>query len=462
MAFRAAWLLVLFLCAFTAHALPTPSEALAQPPLPEKDPFYVPPEGYEKTAPGTILRSRRVPYPIAAFGAFPINLAATQQILYRTNDNFGKPTATVTTVLVPHNADFNKVLSYQVAEDAASINCAPSYALQLWSASGGPAGTLVTQAELLLMLAALEMKWVVTVPDFQGPKGAFLANVRAGHSVLDGIRATLKSTKLTGVKPDARVTMWGYSGGSLASGFAAEMQPKYAPELKIVGVALGGAVPKIGPVISAVNKSIFAGLVPGGMIGLANEYPILATVLKSEIKEEKREEFFKAEKQCIGANLLTYQFQDMFSYMKDPELLNYPYIQEVLNYNSMGNSTPKAPVMFYKAKNDAISPLSVTEEIHERYCDGGADSELRIDLTGDHAISMITGAPQALIWLRERMNGLPVWKGCHTKTRLTALSEPGALVVLSQTLVNALKDILGKPVGERLAGTLPEQPPPAV
>ncbi|KMU83306.1 lipase 8 [Coccidioides immitis H538.4] len=126
MAFRAAWLLVLYLCALAAHAIPPPLEARGRPVLPEKDPFYIPPEGYEKAAPGEILRSREVPYPIAAFTTFRINLAGAYQLLYRSSDNFGKPTATVTTVLVPHKADYNKVVSYQVAEDAASINCAPS------------------------------------------------------------------------------------------------------------------------------------------------------------------------------------------------------------------------------------------------------------------------------------------------------------------------------------------------
>ena len=38
------------------------------PAFPVDDPWYVPPEGFESTAPGTILRSRTPPYPMAAFG----------------------------------------------------------------------------------------------------------------------------------------------------------------------------------------------------------------------------------------------------------------------------------------------------------------------------------------------------------------------------------------------------------
>ena len=49
--------------------------------------------------------------------------------------------------------------------------------------------------------------------------------------MLNSIRAALKSGKITNIKDDAKVVMWGYSGGSLASGWAAALQPSYAPEL---------------------------------------------------------------------------------------------------------------------------------------------------------------------------------------------------------------------------------------
>ncbi|KMU74774.1 lipase 2 [Coccidioides immitis RMSCC 3703] len=246
--------------------------------------------------------------------------------------------------------------------------------------------------------------------------------------------------------------MWGYSGGSLASGFAAELQPAYAPELKIAGVALGGTVPKISTVIASINKSIFTGLIPGGIIGLSREYPVVESILKTQIKEEKKEKFMKADNQCFGANILTYAFDDMYAYLKDPDILNLEYVTEILNYNSMGSHVPKIPVLIYKAKNDVISPWNETVAIFDRYCAGGADVEFRTDLTADHASNTITGAPQAMIWLDERMRGIPVEKGCSKETQLTGLLEPGALRVMSLTIIHALLDILGKPVGKQLAG----------
>ncbi|KAJ3497442.1 hypothetical protein NLG97_g1897 [Lecanicillium saksenae] len=112
---------------FSAACAPSaPHDTRAVPLVPSKDSFYAVPNGLETSKPGDILRHRPAPAKIAAFGLAPVHLDATFQLQYRTTDNVGNATATVLTVMVPHNADMSKVLSYQVAEDAASIDCAPS------------------------------------------------------------------------------------------------------------------------------------------------------------------------------------------------------------------------------------------------------------------------------------------------------------------------------------------------
>ncbi|KAG5915916.1 hypothetical protein E4U42_007878, partial [Claviceps africana] len=92
---------------------------------PSRDAFYVVPEDIAKASPGSILRHRRPPSPIGS-GFETLELHASHQILYRTTDSEDKATATVLTVLIPPRANLSRVLSYQVAEDAASVDCAPS------------------------------------------------------------------------------------------------------------------------------------------------------------------------------------------------------------------------------------------------------------------------------------------------------------------------------------------------
>src|SRR6201998_778040 len=79
---------------------PAPHEELkrGRPVLPDNDPFYDPPPGFEHASPGTVLRSRDVE--LAFMGVIPQKFTA-MQLLYRSSDRHRAPEATVTTVLMP-------------------------------------------------------------------------------------------------------------------------------------------------------------------------------------------------------------------------------------------------------------------------------------------------------------------------------------------------------------------------
>ncbi|KAJ6441539.1 secretory lipase [Purpureocillium lavendulum] len=407
-----------------AGAAPAPLADRATPTPPSKDPFYAVPAGIDGVAPGTILQHRSPPNAIAAFGALRANLEASHQFLYRTTDNHGNATATVLTVLIPHNADKSKVLSYQVAEDAASVDCAPSYALQLESATGPLLGTLVTQAELLLMEAALEQGWVVIVPDFLGPQGAYLANALAGHAVLDGIRAALNSADVTGIKSPT-IAMWGYSGGSVATNWAAELQPAYAPELKIAGAAVGGTVPNITNV----------------------------TVIDKHLKPQYVEKFHKPLKQCLVADAAEFLFADVVGMFDDRSLVyTNPVAVRVLQENALGKATPKIPFFWYKSVLDEVSPIADTDALVSKYCAAGVSIEYVRDIASEHGSYAVIGAPKALSWLKDIMEGQAPRKGCSKKTKLSTLLDLATVEILPKFLIDALLDLLGKPVGPILFG----------
>jgi len=182
----------------------------ATPVPPSQDPFYQPPAGYENTEPGTILRSRPAPAPLEVLSLVPVNIKQVTQLLYRTNNALGKPEVTVTTVMVPEDADYGKVVNYQVAEDSGGqINCAPSYTLQTGSKSKY-AGT--GDVEMLLIVGALNQGWIVNSPDWEGPNSTFIEGFQAGQATLDSVRAVLSSNSITGVESDAKIALWGYSG----------------------------------------------------------------------------------------------------------------------------------------------------------------------------------------------------------------------------------------------------------
>ncbi len=119
---------------------------------------------------------------------------------------------------------------------------------------------------------ALTRGWTVTVPDYEGPRSEFLVAGTEGKGVLDAIRATRRFTP-AGVHRDARVGLWGYSGGSLASVAAAQLQPTYAPGLRLHALALGGLLGDIRSTIDAFSGSIGGGAIPMGINGFLPAYP---------------------------------------------------------------------------------------------------------------------------------------------------------------------------------------------
>lgn len=128
-------------------------------------------------------------------------------------------------------------------------------------------------AEITLVAAALGKGWAVVVSDYEGPESQWGAGIQAGQAVLDGIRAT-QAFAPAGLPPGGPVGMMGYSGGGLATTWAAELAPGYAPELNIVGAAGGGVPADLGAVARQVDGGPAAGIYFGAMVGLSRAYPL--------------------------------------------------------------------------------------------------------------------------------------------------------------------------------------------
>ncbi len=126
----------------------------------------------------------------------------------------------------------------------------------------------------------------MSVPDHEGPDGIWGAPYEPGYCILDGIRAALNSERL-GLSPSAPVALWGYSGGGLASAWAAELCADYAPELNIVGAVLGSPVGDLGHTFRRLNGGVLAGLPAMVIAALAHLYPDLDRVIKEHATPDR-------------------------------------------------------------------------------------------------------------------------------------------------------------------------------
>lgn len=263
----------------TAGAIAAPAAAAPN----TADPFYTPPADYEAAQPGTILRTRSIEPSFSQL--IPMRVDAWQ-LLYRTTDAGGRPYAAVTTVLKPVDmARPTALLSYQNMTDAVAPHCQPSQTLQQgkvpWFdlSSSSPIQLSTMANETPMVAAALARGWAVSVPDHGGVDNNSGGYREPGYVVLDGIRAATAFDSLS-LDPDTRTVLWGYSGGGMASSWAAREQPSYAPELNLVGAALGAPVADTRAALLATNGTPVGGaFVLLGLIGMVQDSPEFAAAL---------------------------------------------------------------------------------------------------------------------------------------------------------------------------------------
>lgn len=380
---------------------------------PSGDPFYTEPvQGLSLLSPGSIIRWRPAPDALAFVRSqIPVSIDAVYQLLYRTTDSLGQPTVAVSTMIVPSNADSFKLLSYQTAYDQADPNCSPSYTFR-----SSVNNTSSTKLDLLLLGSALNQGWYVSSPDYEGIDAQYVAGIIAGQATLDSVRAALQSTKFTKLAPTAIYAMWGYSGGALASEWAAELQSTYAPELHFIGAALGGLTPSVASVLNTINRGPFLNLAPKGLIGLSRAYSNLSDWLNQNLVPAKALAFASGFS-CTGGHDFSYEDLGIYFTRGFPSLADPVPASVFLAAGQMGlHGLPTFPLYFYKAVADEVSPIADTNALYNNFCaTGRVNIQYRQNVLGDHVTESILGASGALSFLIDRFNGAASTAGCQTQ-----------------------------------------------
>ena len=417
-----------------------------RPLLPDTDPFYQPPPGYQHAQPGTVLRSRGVE--LAFVGLIPQRFSATQ-LLYRTTNLHGNPEAAVTTVIAPARRDpelASPILSYQCAIDAVASRCFPSYALR----RGAKAVGALAQFELLLIAAVLAEGWAVSVPDHEGCHGMWGAPNEPGYRILDGVRAA-HGCEHVAVSASAPVALWGYSGGGFASAWAAELSAGYAPELNLVGAVLGSPVADPGSIGRRLNGTFWAGL-PGLVIAaLAQTFPEVERLIQVHATEEGKALLAKLQKMTTAAAVLGLKNMDINNYMDLTldELWDLPEVQHILNAIRLGTQAPSPPVLIVQAVHDNIIDVKVIDELAETYRAGGTAVTYHRDRFCEHLMLHILSAPMTLRWLRDRFAGRPLDEH-RMRTTWPTLLNPSTYCGMARLAAITAKVITGRTV-ERTA-----------
>lgn len=412
---------------------------------PDRDPFYEPPLGFEHARPGTVLRSRDVE--LAFLGLIRQRLVATQ-LLYRTTDLNGAAQATVTTVIAPADRARDvpcPVLSYQCAIDAVSSRCFPSYALR----RGAKAVGALAQLEFLLVAAAVAEGWAVSVPDHEGLGGIWGAPYEPGYHVLDGLRAALAHEPLN-LSADAPMGLWGYSGGGLATAWAAEVQTEYAPELNLVGAVLGSPVGDLGHTYKRLNGTLFSGLPAMVVAALSHVYPDLKRIIDEHATDEGKLMLLDIERMTTAQAVLKMARKNMDDLVDWPlqRILDTPEVRHVFDSIKLGTTAPSVPVLIVQAVHDELISVEVIDELADAYSAGGTDVTYHRDALCEHLLLHPLSAPMTLRWLRERFADAPL-SANRTRTKWPTMLNPSTYRGMLRLGYITAQVVTGRRVGRR-------------
>jgi hypothetical protein len=383
------------------------------PAFPTHDPFYRY-SGHlslKKIKAGTVLKKRSVQVHLSDHET-PVQ---AEQLLYRTIDERRRPSVTVTTVIAPTPAaHVLGVEAYLSFYDALGPECDPSYTL-----AGGYAGSTANEGqahlEQTLISADLAQGVAVTIPDFEGERLDWGAGQEAGWSSLDSIKAT---ESYLGSPSGTKVGLSGYSGGSIAAEWAAELQPHYAPQLNVVGTTAGGIPVDLAHNLRYVNGSkSWSGVIPAVTLSVSRAFGVN---INRYLSRYGRKIAHRVSTKCIGG------FVGQYPHLKIQQLLKPKYrnvfsisaFRHIVNHMIMGSAPghPSEPMFFAvgdaDGTGDGVMVTRDVEALAHEYCRQGVDMRLQVYQGLDHGDTAVSWEPVASAWLLERFEGVAASGNC--------------------------------------------------
>ncbi|MGI8679626.1 MAG: lipase family protein [Jatrophihabitans sp.] len=404
-------------CAAALLVAPAPVGAAGLVPPPDADSFYSVPAHIANLPNGTVLASRSV---LATALSVPIP-ARAWQVKYKTIDQVGHPSAFVTTLLVPNTpwrgTGARPLISYQVAVDALSTKCAPSYVMRAGLTAALTSGPTVLSSnaadETANITQAVLRGFAVAVPDWEGPRADWIGDSGDARGVLDGIRA-VRNFARDGVTAQSPISLVGYSGGALATDWAIQMQPKYAPELHFIATALGGTPANIADAIAAFKANLGArAAIPLLLAALQRSYP--KWHLDQYLSDAGRVAVANSQHDCLLDSLIRNAGVDPAIWEKSPgSLFDNPVLSNSIADISPVRypGTPHTPILFYHAANDELAPIADMRQLARRDCREHRVVHIVTSPIGEHITYVLLGFPVALNYLAQRFAGKPPPNDC--------------------------------------------------
>ena len=372
--------------------------------------FYTPPSPLPTGNPGTLIWYR--PTTVNLGPAAPAVNA--WDVLYLSTDADGNPFPVTGTVIVPSAAysgsGARPVVDYAYGTQGLAQRCAPS--LQL---SAG------TEYDAAATLAALEKGYAVVATDYRGyttgAKPTYVDGPDEGDAVLDVDRAA-SQVPGAGVSLSAKTFVWGYSQGGGAASWAGELQPTYAPEINLAGVAAGGVPADLLALTNFANGSVDSAFVMYSILGLlnANSFISPGAILNAQGLAYASTLENDCALQDIGP---PNSDQDVDQYLNNPlsTLLGNPTFNQLVTSNDVGSPPIPVPYFQYSGEYDQFVPLPQQFALKQQECAQGVSDDYHL-YDSDHLLTDPAAAPDVVAWIGNLIAGKPAPSTCNLNNPL--------------------------------------------
>jgi acetyl esterase/lipase len=353
--------------------------------------------------PGSLIRV----WPLEGGGAGVGGSGNAFRILYRSIGLNGEPIAVSGAVFIPGGAapaDGRNVIAWAHPTSGVMPPCAPSLmpdtAGLIWGL--GP------------MLAS---GYVVTATDYPGlgTDGIhpYLIGESEGRAVLDSVRA---ARDLPDSGASNRFAVWGHSQGGHAALYTGELAARYAPDLKLVGVATAAPATYLIELLDTDKNS------PSGKDitawALLSWSRLKNVPVTSLVEPDAMSAFEKIAKDCIQSVPQFEHIEKDESPLQHEQFLKInptvaePWRTMMLN-NSPGQAPAGAPVFIAQGTADTTVNPDITKRFGEALCKQGVRVSF-VSLNGvTHTFAARDSAPAALQWMTDRFKGLPPHSDCE-------------------------------------------------
>jgi pimeloyl-ACP methyl ester carboxylesterase len=367
------------------------TSATASPVGPAGDAFYTPPAG-DPGKPGTLIWWREFTAPSGTVG---------RTILYWSLSATGKPIPVSGVVLAPANgtAAAPNVIAWAHGTVGMGDQCAPSKMFAAGTAPELQFAPLVTQTNAVFV--ATDYEGLGTAGD-----PAYLVGRSEGQGVLDAARAVQQLN--VGATSASPILLWGHSQGGGAAAWAAELAPKYAPDLKIVGAMLGAPAGELtfGNLSKATDASQI-GYALAAIAGLKAAYPELK--LDDVLNAKGQELLAKVVVACdaapvaagvTGADLVT------------AGSTAAPGWADRIAENNPAQTATSIPLFIYHGDADTTVPVDVSAAMQTKYCKLGVISQRKVYPGKGHVDVIPAALTDLLAFATTRWAGAPPTNSC--------------------------------------------------